>query len=73
MSKVIEAREKNPIPPEIKVLAEATMFGQHRAVQICDSPDEKTLFKALIPYLEITTMKIMPAMTPDDTIKLVKS
>jgi hypothetical protein len=59
--------------PEIKVIAETTIFGQHRTVAIYDAPDEETMFKSLVPYLEITTTKIMPAMTPEDTMKLVKS
>ena len=69
--KVIEARSKVIIPPELKVISEVTLFGQHRGIMIFDSPDEKTVFKSLVPYLQVMTLKVMPALTIDDSVKLV--
>jgi hemin uptake protein HemP len=39
--KVIEARKKTTIPSAIKVIAELSLFGQHKGIFIYDSPDEK--------------------------------
>jgi hypothetical protein len=69
--KVIEARKKTTIPSAIKVIAELSLFGQHKGIFIYDSPDEKTLFKALTNYLQISTMEITPAVTPEDSIDIV--
>lgn len=68
--KVIETRLKNPTPPEIKTLAEAVLFGQHKLIGVYDAPDEKSVFKAFAPYLGITNFTVMPATTVDEGIKI---
>ena len=68
--KVVELRRKNPVPKEIKILAEAVLFGQHKNVSIYDAPDEKTLFKWFVPFLQLLTFKVIPALKPEDAMNL---
>jgi hypothetical protein len=64
VEKVVELGHKNTPPKEINFLAQATLFGQHKLVSIVDAPDEKTIFKWMVPFLQIMTFKAVPAMSP---------
>jgi hypothetical protein len=68
--KVVEVRRKNPVPKEIKILGEAVLFGQHKNVSIFDAPDEKTLFTWFVPFLQLITFKVIPALKPEDAMNL---
>ncbi|UCH02734.1 MAG: hypothetical protein JSV20_02815 [Candidatus Bathyarchaeota archaeon] len=60
-------------PPEIKVQAEVTLLGQHKSISIYDSPDEKTLFKYIVPLLQLyTSIKITPAATTEEHVKMLQ-
>ena len=70
VTKIIETRQKNPMPKEIKLLAEGVLFGQHKSIVIVDSPDEKTIFKWMAPFLQIATYKTMPATSYEESVKI---
>jgi hypothetical protein len=70
--KVVETRSKLGAGGQgVEVLAEATLFGQHKYIGIWEATDEKAVFKALAPYLGITFCEVIPAVTPDEAIKIV--
>jgi hypothetical protein len=69
--KIVETRSKNPIPQEITLLAEGVLFGQHKSILIVDSPDEKTLFKWMAPFVQIANFKTMPATSYEEAVKIV--
>ena len=68
--KVIETRMKNPPPKELKILAEAQLFGQHKTVAIVDAPDEKTIFKWMVPFIKIMNFKAIPAVSNEESMKI---
>ncbi|MHA2405183.1 MAG: DUF3303 domain-containing protein [Candidatus Hermodarchaeia archaeon] len=68
--KVIQIRLDNPMPPPIKTLGEAVIYGKHKVIGLYESPDEITMFKALTPYVGHATFKVIPAVTVEDAIKI---
>jgi hypothetical protein len=70
--KVIQIRLDNPMPPEIKTLGEAVIYGQHKVIGLYESPDEIAMFKALTPYVGHATFKVQPATTVETAIKIFR-
>ena len=60
------------MPPAIKTLGEAVIYGQHKVIGLYESPDEITMFKALTPYVTHATFKIIPATTVENAIKIFR-
>ncbi len=69
--KIIETRSKYPMPKEIKLLAEGVLFGQHKSILIVDAPDEKTVFKWMVPFLQFAHYETWPATSYEDAVKIV--
>jgi len=70
VSKIIENRQKNPLPKEITLLAEGVLFGQHKSILIVDAPDETSLFKWMASFVQFTTFKTMPAISYEEAVKI---
>ena len=60
------------MPPEIKTLGEAVIYGQHKVIGLYEAPDEISMFKALTPYVGHATFKVTPATTVEDAIKIYR-